>query len=127
MPTPDFNRSRRFLRRARISDALDLGSLRGVQGHRDRLLELVLSDSTLHEGFGALSDDKVDVVVSLALAEVAESLEDSILVALLCFRVLAADGQFARVRQLVGKLRYLSSRSELERPFLALALVSLAD
>jgi hypothetical protein len=104
MPIPDWAESRRQLRRARIQDALGM-QREGVNvwRHRDRLLErlAMVSNEDLTE-FDTLAEDTVETVVSLALAELDESAEDSLVVILLCLRVLAADGHFARLSPPLG-------------------------
>src|SRR4051812_31958734 len=127
MAPPDFQRSRRMLRRARVGDALGFEQRSDLKLQRDRLLEILLQDASSSLEFGELSEDRVDIVVSLALTEVAEPTEDSLLVTLLCIQVLSADGQFARIRQLVNRLRYLAELVEVDRPFLAVTIKALAE
>lgn len=129
MPAPDFLLSRRQLRRVRVQDALGL-ERQGVNArlHRDRLLErLAIAADDSSEGFDLLPEGVVDTVVSLAVAEIDERTEDTLNVVLLCVKVLAADGQFARLALLADKLRLHARMLEIERPFLSLAVVALSD
>ena len=122
MPAPDFARSRRDLRRSRLEDALGLPREVNVQLHRDRLLErLAVNADNPVETFERLDPGVVDTVVSLAVAETDEDARNTLPVVLLCIRVLAADGQFARLSLLADKLHDLSQRLSTENPFLALA------
>lgn len=128
MVAPDFLLSRRQLRRSRLQDAL--GLLRegvNVGRHRDRLLEQLAraADEPVLE-FDSLPPSTVDLVVSLALADVEEKAADALGVVLLCVRVLAADGQFARLNVLAERLSTLSRRLVIERPYLATATEALA-
>jgi superfamily II DNA/RNA helicase len=77
--------------------------------------------------FDSLAEDVVDTVVSLALAELEESPEDALGVVLLCLRVLATDGQFARLSLLADRLEGIGRRREVERPFLALCSAAFAS
>ena len=128
MATPDFLLSRRQLRRSRLQDALGLPRDGvNVNLHRNRLVEelVVAADSpVLH--FDSLSPNTVDTVVSLALAEIDENAIDTLVVVLLCVRVLAADGQFARLSLLADRLGSLSHRLSVERPYLAAATEAFA-
>ncbi len=127
MVAPDFFLSRRQLRRARIQEALGLPRQVNVTMHRNRLLErLVLASDEESGQFDSLPEDTVDTVVSLALAELDEPAVDALVVVLLCVKVLAADGQFARLALLAARLRFLGDVLQVERPFLALATRSLA-
>ena len=128
MSAPDFLLSLRMLRRSRLQDALGLPrDGLNVALHRNRLLErlVVAADSPVQD-FDTLPANTVDTVVSLAMADVDEKAIDTLLVALLCVRVLAADGQFARLSLLADRLSSLSRRILLERPFLAAAIEAFA-
>lgn len=125
MPSPDyFAVSQRLLRRARVQDALELGRHGvDVRRNRDRLLEpLAIESTTRHTTFDDLTDDTVDIVVSLALAELDEGSGDALVVVLLCIRILAEDGQFARIALLGDRLLSISRIMQVERPFLATAV-----
>ena len=128
MPPPDFLLSRRQLRRSRLQDALGLPR-EGVNvgRHRNRLLEqlVIAADNPVRE-FDALSANTVDIVVSLALAEIDEKATDTLSVVLICIRVLAADGQFARLNLLADRLDAISRRVSVERPYLAVATQAFA-
>lgn len=128
MPSPDFLYSRRQLRRSRLQDVL--GLTRGavdIRLHRNRLLEqLAAAADNPTPSFDTLSERTVDTVVSLALAEIDESAIDALIVVLLCVRVLAADGQFARLRLLAERLRSLSGRLVVEKPYMASAVEAFA-
>ncbi|MFB1298614.1 DEAD/DEAH box helicase [Mycobacterium sp. pW049] len=120
----DYAFSRRQLRRARIQDVLTMGREGVVVGlHRDRLLEPLTVESVAPSaGFNVLDENSVDMVVSVAIAEVDESAIDALNVLLLCINALAKDGQFARVTLLADRL-YNSVRAiETERPFLTAAV-----
>ena len=128
MPAPDFNVSRRQLRRSRVQDALGLPRDGvNVELHRNRLLEQLANaaDNPVHE-FDALRDATVDTVVSLALTEIEEKATETLVVVLLCVGVLAADGQFARLSLLADRLHSLSQRIALERPYLATSVEAFA-
>lgn len=128
MTPPDFRTSRQALRAARVSDALGANRAIEIGEHRDRLLELLLKDSRREDpGFGALREDRVDTVVSLALAEVVEDENEALYVILVCVQVLAQDGQFARLTHLYARLAGLASQFARDRPFLAATLESLAE
>jgi len=126
---PDFAHSRRELRRARVSAALGepLDS-EVVAGNRDRLLQLLAAGSVA-EGlsFDGLIDDDVETVISIAVAAVEESGEDVAAVLLLCVKVLADDGQFARMTLLAERLELVSRRFDVARPYWQLALSTFAD
>jgi hypothetical protein len=62
----------------------------------------------------------------LALAEINEEASDALVVVLLCIRVLAADGQFARLRILASRLESLGNQFDIERPYLAASVASFA-
>jgi superfamily II DNA/RNA helicase len=128
MPPPDFSASRRQLRRSRLQDALGL-EREGVNVtlHRNRLIEqLAIAADNPADRFDALSASTVDTVVSLALADIDENALDTLVVVLLCVRVLAADGQFARLSLLADRLSSLSRRLTIERPYLAAAVEAFA-
>ena len=128
MPAPDFNVSRRQLRRSRVQDALGLPREGvNVELHRNRLLEQLAgaADKPVHE-FDALPDATVDTVVSLALTEIEEKATETLVVVLLCVGVLAADGQFARLSLLADRLHALGQRVALERPYLATSVEAFA-
>lgn len=123
MPPPDFLLSRRQLRRSRLLDALRLPRDGvNVALHRNRLLEQLAraSDNPVTD-FDSLPENTVDIVVSLALAELDETALDALSVVLMCIRVLASDGQFARLNLLADRLESLSRRLSVERPYLATA------
>ncbi len=128
MPVPDFARSRRQLRRARIQDALSMPR-EGVnlRLERDRLLErLAVIAGADARGFDELDEGTIETVVSVAVAEVDEAPADSLFVALLSSLILAQDGQFARLSLMGQRLSGLARRLEGERPYLALAVDSFA-
>lgn len=128
MSQPDFARARRQLRRARIEDAFGLSRQVNVSLYRDRLLELLAAASDdIPQQFDALDEATVDLVVSMAVAEVDESDIDTLSIVLMCVRVLAADGQFARLGQLNSRLKAVGQRFEIERPYLAATCIALAQ
>ena len=129
MASPDFLLSRRQLRRVRAQDALGLEREGvNVRLHRDRLLErLAEAADSPRKDFDALPEGVVDTVVSLAVAEVDEPVEHTLNVVLLCVRVLAADGQFARLALLADRLRLHVRMLEIERPLLHLAVAAFSD
>lgn len=129
MAPPDFLLSRRQLRRVRVQDALGLEREGvNVRLHRDRLLErLAVAADEPSAGFDVLAEGVVDTVVSLALAEIDERTEDTLSVVLLCVKVLAADGQFARLALAADRLRVHARMLDVERPFLSLAVTAFSD
>jgi len=128
MAAPDFARARRQLRRARIEDALQMKRNVNVALNRDRLLERLTPASDIRtEDFDELDEVTVDLVVSMALAEVEEPDLDALSVALMCIIVLSADGQFARLEQLSPRLMSLGERFQVERPYLADTVLALAE
>ena len=127
MPAPDFPKARRQLRRARVEDALQLKRVVNLKLNRDRLLEpLVIAADLSDVEFDTLHDDEIDTVVSIALTELDEPPTDALAVVLLCLRVLAVDGQFARLKLLADRLSSLAERVEPHRPFLSKASLGLA-
>lgn len=123
MPTPDFFLSRRQLRRSRLQDALGMPRAGvNVDLHRNRLLEQLAeaADNPVSE-FDSLPSTTVDTVVSLALSEIDEKATDALLVVLICIRILACDGQFARLNVLADRLNSISRRLSVERPYLEVA------
>jgi replicative superfamily II helicase len=129
MAAPDFARARRQLRRARVEDALQMNRNVNVALNRDRLLERLApaSDLGFENSFDELDEVTVDLVVSMALAEVEEADVDALSVVLMCVRVLSVDGQFARVEQLGPRLASLGERFQVERPYLADTVMALAQ
>jgi hypothetical protein len=129
VPAADFFAvSRRQLRRARIQDVVTV-EREGVNVglHRNRLLEpLAIESADTSIDFDSLADDNVDMVVSLALADLDEPGIDSLRVLLLCLGILARDGQFARLAQLADKIDSLSRTFHSTRPYLTAALNSLS-
>lgn len=120
-------RSRRALRRARVQAALGIPRST-VQNHRDRLLLPLLETPGTHEGdFDTLSEKSVDVVVSLATAEIDESGFDALAVMLMCIETLALDGQFARLATLAPRVSGVASRLRVERPYLRSAVDALGS
>lgn len=119
----------RQLRQRRV-----LSSLRVVTGHdgvsseRDALLSTLLLLSDERGGsLDTLSDENVELAVSIALAELAEPELDRVRVLLLAGLVLAYDGQFGRLRQLAPRVKTVARRLEVDRPFLSTFLDSLVD
>lgn len=128
MSQPDFARARRQLRRARIEDAFGLTRQVNVALYRDRLLELLaVASDDVPQQFDALDEAAVDLVVSMAMAVVDEDDADTLSIVLMCIRVLAADGQFARLGQLNPRLKAVGQRFEIERPYLAATCIALAQ
>lgn len=127
-PEPDFAQSRRQLRRARVQAAVQLRDERlPVRRHRDRLLEILGIASVRTAGeFDQLSEEQVDSVIALALAIVAEPVDDSINVLLICLKVLAEDGHFARLSALAVRLEDLAKMQRHSRPYWADTLRSLS-
>lgn len=126
---PDFAHARRELRRARVSAALgaplesDL-----VASNRDRLLRLLGASSVAGTlSFEQMDDDQVENVISIAVAAVEDSGDDAVIVLLVCVKVLAEDGQFARMTLLAQRLANVSRRFAPTRPYWALALRALSD
>lgn len=123
MPTPDFFQSRRQLRRSRLQDALGLPREGvNIELHRNRLIEplVIAADSPITD-FGSLPQTTVDTVVSLALTELDETPIEALLVVLLCIRILAANGEFARLSLLAGRLQSLCRLITIDRPYLSAA------
>src|ERR1035438_978658 len=123
MPAPDFLEARRQLRRSRLEDALGLGRSVNVDLYRNRLLEpLATAADDPVTRFDSLDPNTVDTVVSMALADVEETAEDALTVALVGIGALAADGQFARLSLLADRLFSLSRRIGERRPYLSAAV-----
>ncbi|WP_439662095.1 DEAD/DEAH box helicase [Lentzea sp. HUAS TT2] len=95
---------------------------------REELLELLLrhADNTTIR-FDSLAEWQVDSVCSIAQVEETEPDLDRLIVLLLCIRVLANDGQFARMRTLKLRLRSIATRLNEDRVYLRAATDSLAD
>jgi hypothetical protein len=127
MPTPDFAKARRQLRRARIQDALGLERSAQVRKHRDILIEsLVVAAASPVHNFGDLPEEAVDSLVSVAVTPVEEDPLDFLSVELMTIEALAADGQFARLAQMAPPLGRTSEQLQTRRPVLAAASVGLA-
>lgn len=124
-----YNSARTNLRRARIQSALNMGR-QGVipRTHRDRLLEplafRILEDDI---SFGDLSENTVENVVAIALADIQDSVDDRIFILLECLTLLIRDGEFARVALLARRLETALKTADPGRPFLNLALYALAS
>ena len=128
MATPDFARSRRQLRRARVQAALTM-TRQGVDPrlHRDRLLELLAFERIdINLSFGQLTEDDVETIVAIALADVPDHTLDRIFVLSECINLLIRDGQFARVKLLAARLRNVASLIGPKRPYLQLATTSMS-
>jgi hypothetical protein len=119
-------RSRRALRRARVQAALGIPRST-VESHRDRLLLTLLEGPGQHQGtFDSLPENTVDVVVSLATADIEEGSTDALSVMMMCIETLALDGQFARLATLAPRLSGVGSRLQVERPYLWAAIEGMA-
>jgi DEAD/DEAH box helicase len=128
MSDPDYALSRRQLRRARVQSALNMPR-QGVNRrlNRDRLLELLaLERLDLELSFSRLSEDQVETIVSIALAEVPDDPTDASFVLLECLNLLVRDGQFARMRILANRLRRSAQNAAEGRPYLELSLTTIA-
>lgn len=128
MTAPDFARSRRQLRRARVQSALTMAR-QGVDPrlHRDRLLELLAFERLDNElSFGQLTEDEVETIVAIALADVTDHPHDRIFVLSECINLLVRDGQFARVNLLAVRLRSAATQISSKRHYLQLATTSIS-
>lgn len=121
--------SQRLLRQARIENALNLERSVDIERHRDRLLSRLSLEAARAEpaDFAQLPEGAVDLVVSLATADVAEAALDRLAVALLCIETLAKDGQFARLSIIADRLLLLRDELSVKRPILATSVVGLAN
>jgi hypothetical protein len=126
---PDFAQSRRQLRRARVQNALTMPN-QGVNRrlHRDRLLEpLALERLDRDTSFEDLAEDKVETLVAVALAEIADDPQDRAFILLECLNVLIRDGQFARMRLLAERLRGITKTASDGRPYLQISISAIAS
>lgn len=129
MTQPNYSRSRRQLRRARIQSALTMPR-QGVnpRAHRDLLLELLaLERVETDRQFGALAEDQVETIVSIALADVPDDPEDRVFVLLECLSLLMRDGQFARGKVLAARLESGARAMLPDRPYLRLSVSALGQ
>lgn len=125
---PNFALARRQLRRGRIEDALSLDSTVRSKVYRDQLLErlAIAADAENQTGtFEALDEDVIDTVVSIALSEVEEGVDEATVVVATCIEVLASDGQFARLWLLADRVRGIAE--SLGTSLLAQVLHAIAD
>ena len=95
--------------------------------NRDRLLELLALERLESEpAFERLSEDEVETIVAIALADIPDDPQDRAFVLLECLNVLIRDGQFARMKILASRLRGISSAASTGRRFLLLSLSAVA-
>ncbi|HEX8770786.1 MAG TPA: hypothetical protein VF711_08465, partial [Acidimicrobiales bacterium] len=88
---------------------------------------MLIAANSHHSGFLSADDGVIDACVSMVLARLPEEADDSLYVTSLAMRVLARDGQFARIRQLLPRVRDLAERVEPDRPYLTRALLAFAS
>ncbi|WP_330272107.1 DEAD/DEAH box helicase [Lentzea sp. NBC_00516] len=120
--------ARNTLRRARIGQALNMQLAVEALRAREELLELLLRHADNADiRFDSLLEWQVDSVCSIAQVEAIEPDLDRLIVLLLCIRILANDGQFARMRTLKHRLRSIATRFEVERTYLYASTDALAD
>lgn len=119
----------RRLRRSRIRHVLAVDDDLAAQvARRDRLVgPLTTASSRPRVDFGAAGDDLVDLAVAVSLVDAPEPPADSASLMALTMMILAADGQFARLRALNGRLQDLAGQLDPTRPFLSATLATLAD
>jgi replicative superfamily II helicase len=115
-----YTEARNNLRRGRIEEALNLALGADVPTARNNLLQLLLEAADADDiEFETLTDWQVDSVCSIAQARIDESDIDQLLVLLMCIRILAKDGQFARLRTLTEKIQATARSFEPVRPLLS--------
>jgi hypothetical protein len=119
----------RRLRRSRIRHVLAVDDdLASQVRRRDRLLgPLAAASRQPRVAFDAAGTELVDLAVSVGLVEAAESPVQSVSAITLALVILAADGQFARLRALNRRLCELADQMDATRPFLGATLAALAE
>jgi hypothetical protein len=119
----------RLLRRSRIRHVLAVDDDLATQAaRRDRLMgPLATAASRPQVEFGTAGEDLIDLAVAVSLVDAPEPPADSVSAMALTMMILAADGQFARLRALNGRLGELAEQLDAARPFLGATLQTLAD
>jgi len=119
----------RLLRRSRIRHVLAVDDDLATQAaRRDRLMgPLAAAASRPRVEFGAAGEDLIDLAVAVSLVDAPEPPTDSVSAMALTMMILAADGQFARLRAMNGRLGELAGKLDAARPFLSATLQTLAD
>lgn len=122
--TYNFSQARHELRKARVYAALGKPTdSKSIKINRDRLLQLLGSNSMASgASFAQMNDDEIETVVSIATATVEDSPEDLVVVLLICVKILAEDGQFARTALIARSLEIVARRFKITRPYWSLAV-----
>ena len=122
--TYNFSQARHELRKARVYAALGKPTdSKSIKINRDRLLQLLGSNSMASgASFAQMNDDEIETVVSIATATVEDSPEDLVVVLLICIKILAEDGQFARTALIARSLEIVARRFKITRPYWSLAV-----
>jgi hypothetical protein len=119
----------RRMRRSRIRHVLAVDDDLSAQvARRDTLVGPLAAASTRPQvNFGTAGEDLIDLAVAIGLVDAAEPPADSVSALALTMMILAADGQFARLQALNGRLFELAGELDVERPFLTATLQALTD